>query len=206
MELPSLLRRARIHYMLTPRLTPSDFITDVALCGGLVAYTDLMMNGGVGEERSRTLLWNAALFISAAEINFSGGSGRPFRPIPARNAVHADQVPDWPPPRLRFLKREPEYGEYEEPIAEEVVPSEQEPQEPAQSQEPQEQPEPEPMEPPATPIVPPTPAPQSGDPVLAPPPSPAPKQPWEEDSDLDAQDGDSDDDGERLRRALGIFI
>jgi hypothetical protein len=202
MELPSLLRRARIHYMVTPRLTPSDFITDVALCGGLVAYTDLMMNGGVGEERSRTLLWNAALFISAAEINFSGGSGRPFRPIPARNAVHADQVPDWPPPRLCFLKRETGHGEYEEPITEEVAPPKQEPQEPPQPQEPQEQPEP--MEPPATPIAPSTPAPQSGDPVLAPPPSPAPKQPWDEDSDLDAQD--SDDNGERLRRALGIFI
>jgi hypothetical protein len=192
MELPSLLRRARIHYMVTPRLTPSDYITDFALCGGLVAYTDLMLNDVVGEDRARALLWNAALFISAAEINFSGGSGRPFRPIPARNAVHADQVPDWPPPRLRFVKREQGHGEYEEPIPEEVAAPKQE--------------QPEPMQPPATPIAPPTPAPQSGDPVLAPPPSPVPKQHWAEDSDLDAEDGDSEDDGERLRRALGIFI
>jgi hypothetical protein len=85
-DLPKLFRRARIHFMTTPHVTPSSHTTDVLLAGDLTSSVGKTM-----------LLWQSSLFIVANEIlGTSGASDRPYRPIMAFNKFSASVVPEWP--------------------------------------------------------------------------------------------------------------
>jgi hypothetical protein len=96
-NLPKMFRRARIHFMTTPHVTPSSHTTDVLLAGGVLSYFHMLgcdLSSSIGKTM---LLWQSSLFVVANMILGTGGvSDRPYRPIPAFNKSSASVVPEWP--------------------------------------------------------------------------------------------------------------
>jgi hypothetical protein len=96
-DLPKLLRRARIHFMTTPHVTPSSHTTDVLLAGGVLSYSHMLGCDLTSPVGKTMLLWQSSLFIVANKILGTGGvSDRPYQPIPAFNKFSASVVPEWP--------------------------------------------------------------------------------------------------------------